>query len=206
MSRKITSRFIIAALLLAGLSVCAFAKDSVSIIDGNSASKGKLAPRFTITTLDEKEFNLDELRGQKPIVISFWATWCVPCKKEMPYLQKFWEKHKDTCAVLAISIDSQKQRKILQNTVKELKMTFPVALDYAKKLDKIYPKRGIPYLVVINKKGNVLLLQMGVSKPENLVEELESALGDDLKPPKESPKETPKETEKEDDKDTPKSK
>ena len=206
MNRKITSRIIIAVLLLVGLSAWAFARDDVSIIDGNKAAKGKLAPRFTVMTLDEKEFSLDELRGNKPVVISFWASWCVPCKKEMPYLQKFWDKHKDNCAVIAISIDSQKQRKILQNTVKELKMTFPVALDYAKKLEKIYPKRGIPYLVVIDKKGNIVLLQMGVAKPENLVEELESILGDDLKPSKEPPKETPKETEKEAGKDTPKNK
>ena len=183
--------------MLVGLSVCAFAKDDVSIIDGNKAAKGKLAPRFMITTLDEKEFNLDDLRGKKPVVISFWATWCAPCKKEMPYLEKFWEKYKDTCAVIAISNDSQKQRKILQNTVKELKMTFPVALDHAKKLEKIYPKRGIPYIVVIGKDGSVCLLQMGVAKPENLIEELEKILGDDLKPSKEAPKEVPKEIEKE---------
>jgi cytochrome c biogenesis protein CcmG/thiol:disulfide interchange protein DsbE len=201
MSRKITLRLIITALLLLGFSVCLFAKDSVSIIDGNKAVMAKLAPRFTITTLDEETFSLDELRGKKPVVISFWATWCAPCKKELPYLQKFWEKYKDNCAVIGISIDSQKQRKILQNKVKELKLTFPIALDYAKKLDKIYPKRGIPYLVVIDRDGRILKLQMGVTNPEKLVEELEEILGDNLKPLKENLKDTTKETPKDTSKD-----
>jgi peroxiredoxin len=163
----------------------AIAKEEAKIIDGNKAIKGQKAPRFEVSTLDGEKFNLEDSLGKKPIVISFWATWCEPCKKELPYVQKFYEKYSDSVDVIAISIDTLKNKKVLTNTVKELGLKFPIGMDPDNKLrQKIYISDKVPFLVVIDKSGKVLLLKQGCPEPEKVAKELEDLLKDQIKPNK----------------------
>ena len=187
---KIVLYMLIATFIFALIASGAIAAEKVKIIDGNKAVEGKLAPRFEGETLSGETFNLEDLRGEKCVIISFWATWCGPCKKELPFLEKFYEKHKDTCAVIAISKDGKRDKRLLENKIKELKLTFPVIHDDKDRIRmKLFPSRQIPYLVVISKEGIVKSMKMGCLNPENLVGELEKILGDDLKPkPKEETK------------------
>lgn len=168
--------------LFAGVSL---AKEKVKIIDGNKAVKGKIAPRFEAETITGETFKLEEYRGKKCVVMTFWATWCIPCMKELPHLEKFYQKHKDTCVVLAVSKDAKGAGKLITNKVKELKLTFPVAHDSAIKImNTLYPNPTVPYLVVIGRDGTVKEFLKGVKDPKALPAELEKILGDDLKPQK----------------------
>ena len=169
-------------MLLAVFTTLAMAKGSVTIIDGNKAIKGKLAPRFEMLALDGQTISTEALRDNKCIVIDFWATWCTSCKKELPYLQKFYEKYKDSCLVIGVSKDEERARKVLENQIKELKLTFPNILDPKEKIRKtLFPGKGIPLMVVINRKGEVVEMKYGAMKPEKIQEILEKLLGDDLK-------------------------
>ncbi|MBU1022823.1 TlpA family protein disulfide reductase [bacterium] len=174
---------IFSVIMISFFASLAFAKDLVRIVDGNKALKGKPAPRFIIETMNGKEWSLQDFKDKKAVVISFWATWCEPCLLELPNLQKFYEKYSDSVEVIAISEDAKNHRKLVENKVKELGLTFPIAMDSEKKLQKkIYFSRQIPYLIMIDKEGNVLKLQQGSPHPEKLIEELEELFGDSIKP------------------------
>jgi len=174
---------LISIIMIAFLAGVVIAKEKVKIIDGFKVAKGKLAPRFEAETTTGETFNLESLRGQKSVVISFWATWCVSCCKEFPYLEKFYEKHKDTCEVIGISKDTQRDKRILENKLKELKITFPIIHDYSDRIrSKLYPSKTIPHLIIIGRDGVVLEVKLGIKDPAKLAEELEKILGDNLKP------------------------
>jgi peroxiredoxin len=195
---RVIFTFLLSIFLLAGFSMLAVAKesnrDNVKIIDGFKATKGKLCPRFELKTLDGTIINSEDLRGKKCLVMNFWATWCGPCTKEMPYLQKFHDKYKDTCEVISVSKDMEKSHVLLENKIKEMKVTYPVVHDSGDKLrTTLFPSKGIPFLVVLNKKGEVVALKYGSVEPNKVAADLEKLLGDDLKSPaKEEPKETVK--------------
>ncbi len=188
---KLHITILMALVMIISFAGSAFAKDNVRIIDGNKAHKGKKAPRFIINTMDGEEFKLHDYLGKKAIVMSFWATYCEPCLEELPYLQKFYEKHSDCAEVIAITVDPRRQKKLIENNVKEMGLKFTIAHDYENKLrKKIYQSKHIPLLIVINKEGKIVLIQNGVGHPEKLIAELEELLGDDLNCESEETEET----------------
>lgn len=178
---KLNITMLMALALIIAFSTAALAKGNVKIIDGNKAVKGKDAPRFVIETLDGEDFKLHEFRGKKPIIIVFWGLECPPCMKELPYIQKFYEKYSDSVEIIGVSSDPKRNRTQIKNRVKELGLTFKIGHDYENKLrTKIYLSRFVPFLVVIDKEGKVILLQAGSAHPEKLIAELEELLGDDI--------------------------
>ena len=178
--------FTISLVIFISLAGTVIAKDYVKMIDGNKAVKGQLAPRFKIATLDGETYNLTDFRSKKSIVFTFWATWCEPCKKELVYLQQFHDKYSDSCEVIAISIDSEKHKKVVKNNVKKLDLSIPIGLDPDNRIrEKIYESSMIPFLVVIDKEGKVLLMKEGAPHPEKVIEELEELLGKNITPNKE---------------------
>jgi len=178
---KLHLTILMALVMIISFACTAFAKDNVKIIDGNKAHKGKKAPRFIITTMNNEEFKLYDYLGKKAIIMSFWATYCEPCLEELPYLQKFYEKHSDCVEIIAITIDPKRQRKLIENNVKEMGLKFTIAHDYKNKLrKKIYQSKHIPLMIVINKEGKIVLIQNGTGHPDKLIAELDELLGDDL--------------------------
>ena len=88
------------------------------------AGVGNQAVDFTLKNPDGKEITLSDYKGKK-VLLNFWATWCNPCKKEMPDMEKIHQSYPDT-VVLAVNIDSDKDIKGFMN---KLKLTFPTVLD-----------------------------------------------------------------------------
>ncbi len=178
---KLNITILMTLVMIISFAGVAFAKGNVRIIDGNKAIKGKDAPRFIIETIDGEDFKLHEYRDKKAIIITFWGINCLPCMKELTYLQKFYDKHSECVEVIAITADPKRFRTLIKNKVKELDLKFKIGHDYENKLrNKIYLSRVVPFLVVINQEGKVILLQNGLKVPDNLVEEMEKLLGDDL--------------------------
>lgn len=112
------------------------------------------APDFSLRTLSGERVKLSDYRG-KVVVMSFWATWCGPCKQELPMLQALSEKHaKDGVVVLAINIDDPKTLADVRRFVADRKFTMPIPLDSdSKVLGKFNPRIALPYLQVIDTEG-----------------------------------------------------
>jgi len=116
----------------------------------------KPAPDFTLQSLDGRAVSLGDFRGKKNVVVSFWASWCGPCRMEIPSLRAFYQQNHKADAdfeFVAVSIDDD--RSAAEQYAATAKMPFPVLLDAAKKASDAYGVESIPQLFVIDKNGTV---------------------------------------------------
>jgi peroxiredoxin len=112
----------------------------------------KQAPAFTLNSLDGKKISLSDFKG-KPVLITFWATWCASCKEEIPLLEKFCVQKRDQLAILLIAIDGER-KKAVQKIVNEHKVTLPVLLLLKEKVMDQYGVRGwVPQTYLIDQEG-----------------------------------------------------
>ena len=115
--------------------------------------EGHLAPDFALKTLDGKTVRLSELRGKKVVLVNFWATWCPPCRSEMPTMQQIYTEYKGKgFEILAINIERDSKEEILE-FMKELRLTFPVLLDSDMKVTRMYRLIGLPVSMLIDRQG-----------------------------------------------------
>jgi cytochrome c biogenesis protein CcmG/thiol:disulfide interchange protein DsbE len=118
--------------------------------------KKSQAPNFVAENLDGKKVELKELLGEGPVLISFWATWCKPCIKELNELQKVYEKYKEKdFEILAIDVDGPRSISKVKPMVKGLKWEFPILWDKSKDIYRKYHVLGIPHTVLIDKLGEI---------------------------------------------------
>ena len=118
------------------------------------------APDFTLSTLSGTSLSLAELRG-KVVLLNFWATWCVPCRKEMPAIEALYQRYKERgLEVLAISLDKIPAAPV-EAFVKEVGVTYRIALDPSWGTARTYGVRGLPATFLIDRAGNVVLRELG---------------------------------------------
>lgn len=114
---------------------------------------GKVAPDFHLPDLNEKEIRLSDFRG-KVVFLNFWATWCKPCREEMPSMEILYKNfEKDGLVILAISIDRVTTKKDIPPFVKALNLTFPILIDSWGQTDKRYKLMGVPETYIIDQQG-----------------------------------------------------
>ena len=122
---------------------------------------GKPAPDFHLTALDGRTVSPADFRGKK-LVVTFWASWCGPCRMELPALEKFYRQtHKGHADYEIVSISIDDDRAAAETAATQLKVPFPVLLDPASKTLATYGVDAIPALFVIDKDGKVLHGQVG---------------------------------------------
>ena len=116
---------------------------------------GYLAPDFSLRNLKGNYENLDGYRGQV-IVLNFWATWCAPCRVEMPSFEKLYRRYRsEGMMVLAVTLDKNAGQKI-KSFVDEYGLSFPVLLDEKGEVERLYPSMTIPFTYVIDREGRVV--------------------------------------------------
>jgi len=114
---------------------------------------GKVAPDFYLPDLNDKELRLSDFRG-KVVFLNFWATWCKPCREEMPSMEILYKNfEKDGLVILAISIDRVTTKKDIPPFVKALNLTFPILIDSWGQTDKRYKLMGVPETYIIDQQG-----------------------------------------------------
>ena len=130
---------------------------------------GQPAPDFTLNTLDGNQVSLTDFRGP-PVLINFWATWCSPCRLEMPGLVRAYETHQaDGFVILAVNLTAQDRVTDVNAFVAEFKMTFPVLLDESGAVaDEIYRLRGLPTSIFVDRDGRVARMQIGVMTDQQI--------------------------------------
>jgi peroxiredoxin len=124
--------------------------------DASSALTNKPAPPFALDALDGSKVSLAGYRGKKKLVVSFWASWCGPCRLELPVLSEFYKRHhkdSDNFEILAISIDDN--REDAESYAAKAKLPFPVLLDLSHETADAFGVDGIPMLFVIDETGKV---------------------------------------------------
>jgi peroxiredoxin len=127
-----------------------------------SALDGKPAPDFRLASLDGRTVSAADFRGRKKLVVSFWASWCGPCRMEMPVLAKFYRlTHKADADYEIVSISVDDDRADAEKAAAELKMPFTVLLDPTSRTLQSYGVDAIPAMFVIDKDGKVLHGQVG---------------------------------------------
>ena len=114
---------------------------------------GMNAPDFTLPDLQGKGQRLSDYRG-KVIFLNFWATWCKPCKEEMPSMQMLWDNlQKEDFVMLAISMDRVTTKKDIPPFVENMKLTFPILTDSWGQTDTRYKLMGVPETYIIDQGG-----------------------------------------------------
>ncbi len=114
---------------------------------------GHPAPDFTLNNLAGQEVSLSDFRG-RPVIVNFWATWCGPCRVEMPHLQDSYEAHKDDdLVVLAVNLTKRDDPALIPDFMNELGLSMPVVLDETGEVAETYQLLGQPASVFIDRDG-----------------------------------------------------
>jgi len=140
-------------LLLALALVLGIAADASAIVSSGSA------PDFTLRTMDGPNLRLQEQRG-RVVLVNFWATWCGPCREEMPQLNRLYEKYRASgFTLLAVNVDDDARNAAA--VAAKLGLKFPVLLDTDKKVSKLYDLSTMPSTVIIDRDGRVRYVHRG---------------------------------------------
>ena len=120
---------------------------------------GSAAPKFELNNLSGETVNFDHLVGQ-PLVINFWATWCGPCRLEMPLLQEYHQKFGSDLTIIAVNTGETSED--VQAYVDELELDLPILLDEQKKVEEMYRVRGLPSTYFVSEDGIIRFVHIGI--------------------------------------------
>ncbi|CAM4017782.1 TlpA disulfide reductase family protein [Lederbergia lenta] len=133
--------------------------------------KGELAPDFELTTLDGEVVKLSDYRGKR-VMLNFWATWCPPCRAEMPDMQKF-QDNKDV-QVLAVNLsETESSSKNVPKFVDELNLSLKIPLDNESAVSKEFQVLAYPTTYMIDSNGRIQFVMMGAMNYDFMVQQFE---------------------------------
>ncbi len=160
----------VALLLMAGLGLwyAGAARKSVAPEAGQQGARrearpevGYLAPDFLLPDLEGRSVRLSDFRGKKAVFLNFWATWCTPCRTEMPTMEQAYRGYRAKgLEILAVSIDTG-PKETVQAFMRELNLTFPALLDPGMEVSGMYRVFGIPGSFLIDRQGVVRHVEIG---------------------------------------------
>lgn len=145
--------------------------DDVETSDEVGTSKGDMAPDFELETLEGDPVKLSDYRGQK-VIVNFWATWCPPCRAEIPDLQKVYDEY--DVEILAVNLtDTESDRGKVEPFVDDFEMTFPVLMDETSDVATTYEVAAYPTSYMIDSSGHVQFVAMGAMNYDVMINNLE---------------------------------
>ena len=139
----------------AGLLLTVFAVTSLA----SSGLEGREAPDFALKSSTGDNVRLSEYRGDV-VMINFWATWCGPCRQEMPLLDELYQRYERVgFNLLGVNIDDDSRRAM--QMIEELGVDFPVLFDERKEVSRLYDVEAMPVTVLVDRGGNVRFVHHG---------------------------------------------
>jgi len=126
---------------------------------------GHRAPDFALRDFEARTVRLSDSSGKKAVFLNFWATWCVPCREEMPTMERAYRTYKARgLEILAVSVDVGHEAVVaaaVKKFMAELKLSFPALLDPEWKVVKLYRVVGLPATFLIDRRGVVRAVEVG---------------------------------------------
>ena len=117
------------------------------------------AANFTLKSRSGENIKLSELRGQV-VMLNFWASWCGPCRKEMPLLEQIHKKYK-RLGFTILGVNVEENTSAAKNYLKDVKVSFPILWDTTNKTSKLYNVSAMPTTILIDRNGNKRYLHKG---------------------------------------------
>jgi thiol-disulfide isomerase/thioredoxin len=163
---------IVSALLFVGFHAARRAGNSGEPLD----PAGKPAPDFTLQTLDGKDVSLSSLRG-KAVLLNFWATWCGPCKIEMPWFVELQKEYgSQGLQIVGVAMDDSSTQEI-QNFVKEMGVNYPVLIGKEAVGQAYGGVDVLPTTFFIDRDGKIVAREFGLQSRSLFVDNIKKALG-----------------------------
>lgn len=138
---------------------------------------GHPAPDFTLSDVQGHPVALSDFKGQ-PVIINFWATWCGPCRVEMPHLQAAYENHhQNGLVVLGVNLTERDDPRAVPDFLAEFGLTFPVVLDHSGQVAELYRVLGQPASVFIDQEGMIHQVFQGPVNEQFINERVAELIG-----------------------------
>jgi cytochrome c biogenesis protein CcmG, thiol:disulfide interchange protein DsbE len=158
-------------LLIAGAAWIVLSANTTNFTTGGTSAPqaGFAAPDFTLKTPSGESYTLSEFRGQA-VLVNLWATWCPPCRAEMPTINKMYQEYKDQgFTVLAIDMTYQDNPMNVVPFTQEYGLTFPILLEETGDIASLYQLRSLPSSYFINRAGIIQEVVIGGPMSEALL-------------------------------------
>ncbi|HET8577695.1 MAG TPA: TlpA disulfide reductase family protein [Methylomirabilota bacterium] len=147
-------------LVLLAVSASTGAEDPAAALRLIRPKPAQMAKEFKVATPEKTQLRLSDFKG-KVIFLNFWATWCEPCKEEMPAMERLYQKYRDRgLLVLAISVDTEGAA-VVTPFVKKYKFTFRIGLDPRMSVTSLYGVWAVPSTFIIDREGKRILFATG---------------------------------------------
>ncbi|HEX5244107.1 MAG TPA: TlpA disulfide reductase family protein [Tepidisphaeraceae bacterium] len=155
------------------------AKDAIKMAEDEVGAEtlamvGKPAPNFKLAGLDGKTLALSDFHG-KVVLLDFWATWCGPCKLELPHLQEIYEARKAQ-GLVAFALEQGDEKELVQKFVDKTKLTIPVLLDAKGDASDAFKVAGLPTTILIAKNGKIRNAWPGIADSTEIAKAVDQAL------------------------------
>lgn len=150
---------VLPAILLAVLCSLAVAADPDAKPPLDPIPDKPAAPAFELQGADGKTYRLADMQG-KPVIVNFWATWCPPCRAEMPSMQRAWQQLKDD-GVLMVAVNVGEGKDEIAGFLEQVPVDFPLPMDTDMSVTQSWPMTGLPTTFVVDPQGRLVYRAQG---------------------------------------------
>jgi peroxiredoxin len=168
-NKKCLASFAIPLLLFVWIWISRIPPSTQPSIAIEAPRRNFLAPTFELDTIAGESVNLADFRGQ-PVILNFWASWCPPCRAEMPDFQQAWQEYSDSdLIILSVNATHQDTLPEIERFIELNDLAFPILLDTSGTVSSTYQIRALPTTFLIDREGVILKTLIGGPLPLSLL-------------------------------------